>query len=153
MKNKMVFRFENDVKVIEFIVDPNANIKSILSTVDDFLRSSGVEVEGTLSFVAFDNFEDYIIDKDDIDLDNEKARQLYTDFKVFLTQNNALEEFKKETRRAENFKNFNDLINNTNPFNYIDEAFMWNETEKGFCFWNDLHLNWKKYLEKQGYKE
>lgn len=43
---------------------------------------------------------------------------------------------------------FNDIFTMYYPTNYIRYAFMWDETEEGHMFWQEIHIKWSNLFNK-----
>lgn len=74
---------------------------------------------------------------------NNKYKEL---FETFLKENKVYQRY-----TAYSLKHYNGdasgFIKHAHPKKYLQGAFMFEHTDEGFDFWNDLHKKWVEFLE------
>lgn len=80
-----------------------------------------------------------------------KLQRIKRVFFNWLKLQNAYDEY-KQARHAINHVSdvkhpyYRKTLND--PFHFISEAFTWRSTPQGHRFWEELSVNWRKYLAK-----
>lgn len=68
-------------------------------------------------------------------------------FEKFLLNNNAFSQFCNNLLIQESLL-LSDYCEEVDPFDYIEEAFIWYDTNEGYNFWYALDLKWNKIYEE-----
>lgn len=69
-------------------------------------------------------------------------------FLEFLQRENALDLFKSNLNKYNEYNNLEDLHKSEKPCNYILAGFPWSHTKEGLKYWNSLNKEWGAFLKK-----
>ena len=76
-------------------------------------------------------------------------------FTKFLIKYKCYSSFKKNLRNHfinDKYKTIDVLCKKINITDYIDSAFIWDESKEGFSFWDDLNDYWRDYINEYNEK-
>lgn len=80
-----------------------------------------------------------------------KIQKIKRVFFNWLKSQNAYDKYKQarhDTNHHSNVKHPYYRTKLNDPFHFISEAFTWRLTRQGHEFWEELSVNWRKYLAK-----
>ena len=70
-------------------------------------------------------------------------------FRSFLRIDDCYGSFIANMHNHGKYSSLKELNSATTPLNFISIAFLWDDTKEGYCYWEDVHSRWIKFLNIQ----